>query len=42
MLKEASNKGGNYQDYWQAGRSVDGVKSVQSVAEVMAEFRKVL
>ncbi|NBX16764.1 MAG: nitronate monooxygenase [Proteobacteria bacterium] len=38
-LKEASTKGFNYKDFWQAGKSVHGIESVVSVAEVMQELR---
>jgi nitronate monooxygenase len=37
-LKEASIKGFNYKDFWQAGKSVHGIESVVSVAEVMQEL----
>jgi nitronate monooxygenase len=38
-LKEASTKGFSHSDFWQAGKSVEGIDSVVSVADVMAEFR---
>ena len=38
-LKEASTKGFSHSDFWQAGKSVEGIDAVASVAEVMAEFR---
>lgn len=38
-LKEASLKGYSYSDFWQAGKSVEGIDSVQSVAEVMKNLR---
>lgn len=39
-LKEASMKGFNYKDFWQAGKSVRGIDAVQSVEQVMQELRK--
>lgn len=38
QLKNASTKGMNYKDYFQAGKSVDGVKKIESVAEIIARF----
>lgn len=38
-LKEASQKGFNYKDFWQAGKSVRGINSVESVASIMAELK---
>ena len=37
-LKRASLQGMNYKDYFQAGKSVEGIHSTQSVAEIIAEF----
>jgi nitronate monooxygenase len=37
-LRKASVKGVSYKDFWQAGKSVEGVKAIKSVAEVVAEF----
>lgn len=34
-LKRASLEGSGYKDYWQAGKSVEGIDSVESVAELM-------
>jgi nitronate monooxygenase len=39
-LKEASTKGFNYKDFWQAGKSVRGIDSVLPVADVMQELRR--
>ncbi|MEN9825311.1 MAG: hypothetical protein RI953_1056 [Pseudomonadota bacterium] len=39
-LKEASMKGVSYKDFWQAGKSVHGIDSVQSVAEIMRELSR--
>jgi nitronate monooxygenase len=38
-LKEASLKGFSYSDFWQAGKSVEGIDSILSVAEVMDSLR---
>lgn len=38
-LKQASMKGFSYKDFWQAGKSVHGIESVESVAQIMAELR---
>ncbi len=37
-LKKSNLKGGNYKDFWQAGKSVEGIDSVVSVAEVIEEL----
>ncbi len=39
-LKEASMKGFNYKDFWQAGKSVRGIDSVLPVADVMRELSR--
>ncbi|MFZ9520482.1 MAG: NAD(P)H-dependent flavin oxidoreductase [Silvanigrellaceae bacterium] len=39
-LKEASMKGVSYKDFWQAGKSVRGIDSVQTVADIMAELAR--
>jgi nitronate monooxygenase len=38
-LKRASVEGSGYQDYWQAGQSVDGVSEIEPAGEVVASFR---
>jgi nitronate monooxygenase len=38
-LKKASLEGTSYRDYFQAGKSVDGIDSVETVAEVYARFK---
>lgn len=38
-LKEASQKGFSYSDFWQAGKSVDGIDSVLSVEDVMKSLK---
>lgn len=37
-LKQASTKGLSYRDVWQAGKSVDGIQSIQSAAEIVHAF----
>lgn len=41
-LGRNATKGGGYNDYWQAGRSVDGIKEIQPAAEIVAEFQAAL
>ena len=38
LLKKASMQGMNYKDYFQAGKSVQGIHAVKSVAEIIAEY----
>ena len=38
QLRSASTKGNAYRDYWQAGKSVDGVDSVLSTREIVDSF----
>lgn len=38
QLKQASLKGISYRDYFQAGKSVDGIKAVESAADVVRRF----
>jgi nitronate monooxygenase len=38
QLRRASIRGASYKDYWQAGKSVEGVQEIKPVAEVVAEF----
>jgi nitronate monooxygenase len=40
QLKEASLKGASYKDYWQAGKSVDGVERIESAFEIVQRFGK--
>lgn len=42
LLKKASLKGMNYKDYFQAGKSVEGIHAVKSVTEIIAEYSSVL
>lgn len=37
-LKKASLEGGNYKDYWQAGKSVEGCKSILSTHDVIQQL----
>lgn len=37
-LKKASLKGLGYQDYWQAGKSVDGIERIESAADIVRRF----
>jgi len=39
-LKNASLKGYSYSDFWQAGKSVEGINSIQSAAEVIQDLKK--
>ena len=38
QLKKASHQGSGYKDYWQAGRSVDGIDGILSVREVVEQL----
>ncbi|MFT4705609.1 MAG: nitronate monooxygenase [Bradymonadia bacterium] len=38
QLKNANTKGGSYKDYWQAGKSVDGVIGVLPAGDVVRAF----
>ena len=42
QLKEASLKGMGYKDYWQAGRSVDGVEAVEPAGAIVERFAEAL
>jgi len=41
-LKKGSTQGMNYQDYLQAGKSVEGIKKVQLVSEIVADYASVI
>jgi nitronate monooxygenase len=41
QLKKSVLKGSAYKDYYQAGKSVEGVKKVETVAEIVGNFSKV-
>jgi nitronate monooxygenase len=38
QLKRASLQGASYKDYWQAGKSVDGIEAILPVKDVMHSF----
>lgn len=38
QLRKASMQGASYQDYWQAGKSVDGIDAVESAAEIVRRY----
>ncbi len=42
QLKHASLKGSAYRDYWQAGKSVDSVRRIESAGEIVRQFRAAL
>ena len=42
QLKRASSEGSGYKDYWQAGKSVDGVHEIESAQEIVGRFQKAL
>ncbi len=42
QLKQASLEGSGYRDYFQAGKSVDGIKAVESAADVVRRFAQVV
>lgn len=41
-LKKAHLKGGGYLDYWQAGKSVDGIESIESAGTLVRRFSDAL
>jgi nitronate monooxygenase len=41
-LKKASKKGSGYKDYWQAGKSVQGIDRIETVNEVITSYRTAL
>lgn len=41
-LRKGATRGGGYNDYWQAGRSVAGIDSVLPVAQIIASFQAAL
>jgi nitronate monooxygenase len=40
QLKSASLEGGSYQDYWQAGKSVEGIDDIELTGEIIARFAR--
>ncbi|MBS1985638.1 MAG: nitronate monooxygenase [Bdellovibrionales bacterium] len=41
-LKSASLRGVSYKDFWQAGKSVDGIESIESAGAIVARFAAAL
>ncbi len=41
-LKNASLEGTNYRDYFQAGRSVDGIAAIEPAAAIVERFATAL
>ena len=41
-LKRASHEGAGYKDYWQAGKSVDGIEKIETSAEIIQKFMAAL
>lgn len=41
-LKKASTEGSGYKDYWQAGKSVEGVHQIESAGAIVKRFREAL
>jgi len=37
-LKQASLHGGSSSDYWQAGKSVDGIQAIESAADIVRRY----
>ncbi len=37
-LRKASLQGATYQDYWQAGKSVEGIQAIKPAGEIVKEF----
>ena len=42
QLPKAARQGSHYRDYWQAGKSVEGIDNILSVGELMDRLRSVL
>lgn len=42
LKKAANKKQTSYKDYWQAGKSVEGIDKIESVADVMQRFKGVV
>lgn len=40
QLKQSNQKGSSYKDFWQAGKSVETIDSIQSVQDIMKELVK--
>ncbi len=41
-LKQASGRGAGYKDYWQAGKSVNGIGAIESAADIVQRFAAAL
>jgi len=41
-LKHASQQGSRYRDYFQAGKSVEGIQEIQPVADIVKDFAAIL
>ncbi|MCB1113595.1 MAG: nitronate monooxygenase [Chlamydiia bacterium] len=41
-FKQTTLKGGSTKDYWQAGKSCQGIRSIESVSEIIDRFKKSL
>ncbi|NNM01155.1 MAG: nitronate monooxygenase [Gammaproteobacteria bacterium] len=41
-LKKASGRGAGYKDYWQAGKSVDGISGIESAGDIVRRFEAAL
>ena len=41
-LKKASKKGSGYKDYWQAGKSVQGIQRIETVDDVISSYKAAL
>jgi nitronate monooxygenase len=42
QLKKASSQGAGYKDYWQAGKSVDGIDTIVPAGEIVRRFAAAL
>ncbi len=42
QLKKASLEGGTYKDYWQAGKSVDGIHAIEPAGDIVRRFAAAL
>ena len=41
-LKQSSMQGSGYKDYFQAGKSVSGIREIQSAAAIVADYTAAL
>ena len=42
QLKQASMQGASYKDYWQAGKSVEGIEAIEPAGKIVKDFRQAL